>query len=82
MIVDRKNENANAVNFYFDNGAWVLVDVGEGCYEYQADADDEESYLSGCLEFSDRTLVGYDGCFELPCEVVEAVMDMGYKIDL
>jgi hypothetical protein len=71
--------------FTFDNGAWVNVDCsaepcGNGYWEYQSDADDEETYSSGSLFFQNKELVDYDGCFVIPREVVMAVMELGFSI--
>lgn len=72
------------VNFKFDNGAWVSIDT-RGSYEYQEDEDDEETYIEGSLEFEriegKLTLIDYDGCYELPEEVILACKELGMKID-
>ena len=86
-IVERSHdkESDDIMEYKFSNGAWVKIDLSDSdncCYEYQSDEDDEETYMSGCLEFENKVLVGYDGCFELPKEVVEAVRDLGHKIDI
>lgn len=71
--------------FTFDNGAWVNVDCpaggyGNGSWEYQSDADDEETYSEGSLIFENYELVDYDGCLEIPREVVMAVMELRFSI--
>lgn len=77
-------ETDDIVNFKFDNGAWASIDT-RGSYEYQEDEDDEETYIEGSLEFEridgKLTLTDFDGCFELPEEVVAAVQDLGYAVD-
>lgn len=70
--------------FTFDNGAWVNVDCpaggyGNGSWEYQSDADDEETYSEGSLIFENKELVDYDGCLVIPREVVMAVMELGFS---
>lgn len=86
-IIERKNDE-----FKFDNGAWVKVSIdgeygvninGEyGSWEYQSDEDDEETYSEGGLWFEDKWLADYDGCYELPEEVIMALHELGYKEDL
>lgn len=86
MKIIEKKQNEESVEVRFDNGTWVKVcdgsGTGIGSWEYQTDEDDEETYSEGFLEFEGRTLTGYDGCFELPKEVIVAVAEFGYKIDL
>ena len=82
MEIVKRHDNQGSHEFWFDNGAWVSVDLeGEG-YEFQSDPDDEETYLEGCLELDEgkTALEGYDGCYELPREVVVACSDLGLKI--
>jgi len=85
--IQNKTTKETATEFNFDNGAWVKVDTFDedvnengADYEYMVD-DDEETYISGCLEFDSNVLIGFDGCYELPQEVVTAVADLGYQID-
>lgn len=82
-IIKRKHDSRtdDIINYWFDNGAWCSVDMEGSSYEYQEDEDDEETYISGSLEFENKVLIGYDGCYELPIEVIEAVKDLGHKID-
>lgn len=79
-IIERKNDE-----FKFDNGAWVKISIYDsesGSWEYQSDVDDEQTYSEGGLWFEDKWLVDYDGCYELPEEVLMALHDLGYKEDL
>lgn len=86
-IIERKNER-NDCEFKFDNGAWVKISIDDsesGSWEYQSDEEDEETYSEGGLWFlldEGKWLVDYDGCYELPEEVVIAIKDLGYKVDL
>ena len=41
----------------------------------------ERPISADVLEFDDKVLVGYDGCYELPDEVIEAVKDLGHEIE-
>ena len=70
MQLSSRNIEDNCHNFYFNNGTW----------EYQ-DGDDEETYISGCFILDGKTVIDYDGCYELPKEVVLALA-MEYDIDL
>lgn len=86
MKIIEKKKDKGTLEVRFNNGTWVKVydgsGTGIGSWEYQYDEDDEETYSEGCLEFTDRTLDGYDGCFELPKEVIMAVSELGFDIDL
>jgi len=70
--------------FKFDNGAWASVCIfpedGDGSWEYQRDEDDEETYLEGSL-WLDGKVVDYDGCYDLPTEVVLAIKECGYNVN-
>ena len=87
-IIERNNERkreATNDEFKFDNGAWVRIYIGEnerGSWEYQSDEEDEETYSEGGLWFEDKWLADYDGCYGLPEEVIMAIKELGYKIDL
>ena len=43
--------------------------------------DDEETYMSGSFTVEGKTVIDYDGCYELPAEVVMALATE-YDIDL
>lgn len=81
--ITKKVDNLGDHEFWFDNESWVRINENEECYEYQSDLNDGETYLEGCLEFDDdkTTLEGYDGCYELPEEVILACKELGLKID-
>ena len=79
-IIERKNDE-----FKFDNGAWVRIIIEnrhDGSFEYQLDEDDEDTYSAGGLWFDGDVLEDYDGCYELPEEVIMALHELGYKEDL
>lgn len=80
--ITKKADNLGDHEFWFDNGSWVRINENEECYECQSDPNDEETYFEGCLEFDDdkTTLEGYDGCYELPEEVILACKELGLKI--
>lgn len=83
-ITEKKVRNERSTEFKFDNGAWACVyidtDDGEGSWEYQSDDNDEETYSDGGLWFDGKELVDYDGCYELPEEVMLAIKERGYNI--
>lgn len=81
MKITSVNKEGNLHNVYFDNGVWVGLNFKDESWEYE-DENDEESYCSGWLGLDGNTLIDYDGCFELPGEVIEAVEYFEYKIDL
>lgn len=82
----KKEKNGKNNEFFFEDGAWVNVNLSGEFYEYQKNPQDGDSYIEGELELIDENstpvLVGYDGCFELPEEVIEGCRDLGVKIDL
>lgn len=67
--------------FWFDNESWCSIDEENESYEFQDNPRDGETYFEGSLEFDEQMLVGYDGCYELPQEVIMAVKELGYSID-
>lgn len=75
----------DTTEFKFENGAWVSIynggDTDEGSWEYQEDEDDEETYMEGGIWFDGKQIDDYDGCFELPEEVVAALNELGYSLD-
>ncbi|SDO12998.1 hypothetical protein SAMN04487900_11074 [Prevotella communis] len=83
MEIVEKNVKDGAREYKFDNGAWVKLDIdGEyGSWEYQEDEDDEETYMEGGIWFDGKQIEDYDGCFELPEEVVAALNELGYSLD-
>ena len=42
----------------------------------------EDFYAEGVLEFDGKRLTGYDGVFELPDEIVNKIVELGYIDDL
>ena len=83
MKIEEKKIKDGAREYKFDNGAWVKLDIdGEyGSWEYQEDEDDEETYMEGGIWFDGKQVEDYDGCFELPEEVVAALNELGYSLD-
>lgn len=80
--ITKKVDNLGDHEFWFDNESWVRINENEECYEYQSDLNDGETYFEGCLEFDDdkTTLEGFDGCYELPEEVIMACRELGLQI--
>ena len=80
--ITKKVDNLGDHEFWFDNESWVRINENEECYEYQSDPNDEETYFEGYLEFDEdkTTLEGYDGCYELPEEVIMACKELGLQI--
>lgn len=83
-ITEKKVRNERSTEFKFDNGAWACIyagyEDGEGSWEYQSDEDDEETYSEGGLWFEGKELVDYDGCYELPEEVILAIKELEYEL--
>ena len=67
------------------SGEWVKIHTQAESWEYQRDPEDEETYMEGCLETDDErpfTITGYDGCYELPYAVRDALKRLGYALEL
>nr|DAI24200.1 MAG TPA: hypothetical protein [Caudoviricetes sp.] len=64
--------------FKFDNRAWVSIDPYN--WEYKSDEDDVKTYIHGNLWFKENHRVAYEGCSELPKEVVMALKHIGYDL--
>lgn len=67
----------------YPNKEWVKIDPEEQLWEYQEDPDDEETYCSGCFLTDDldgNKVIDYDGCFELPRRVKQALSECGYDL--
>lgn len=85
-ITSKKQVSERSTEFKFDNGAWACLytdyETEDGSWEYQSDEDedDDEKYSEGGLWFKGKSLVDYDGCYELPEEVAIALMDLGYDV--
>lgn len=80
-ITERRENNV----FLFDNGAMVCIgneNCHIGLWDYRSDAEDEEPSFSGSLWFDGDVLEEYDGCYELPEEVVIALKELGYKVEV
>lgn len=81
MKITSRNIEDGIHNSYFDNGAWVGITPSEGTWEYQLD-DDEDSYISGGFILEGNTVIDYDGCYELPVEVILALGEESYDLDI
>lgn len=84
VILSRNRESQSGKyvdNFYFDSGVWVGIRKSEGLWEYQ-EGDDDETYMSGGYVVDGNSVIDYDGCFELPREVENALRELGYMIEL
>ena len=82
-VIDSKKGQEHGMtkyDVYFDTYEWVCVWTDSEEWEYQ-EADDSDTYLSGCYEREGKTIVDYDGCFELPEAVKRAFRHIGYKLD-
>ena len=80
MQLSSRNIEDNCHNAYFDNGAWVGITPEDEIWEYQMQ-DDEDTYMSGSFTVEDNTVIDYDGCYELPAEVIMALAEE-YDIDI
>lgn len=75
----------NDISGKMSDGSWVSIDTVCHSWEWQADADDDDTYISGNYEIDDvcnDCVVGYDGCYELPDGVKAALKAIGYTLDL
>ena len=79
-IVSRNVEDG-IHNFYFEDEEWVGITPSSHSWEYQ-EGDDDDSYISGNYVTDGNTVIDYDGSFELPTQVILALSEFGYDIDL
>lgn len=61
---------------------WASVSEDFDVFEYMADENDGETYISGCLMIDDDTLFDYDGCFALPELVLSILREQGIDLSL
>jgi hypothetical protein len=57
-----------------EHGGWFEI--------YDEESGGEEWYAEGCIDFDGMTVVGYDGCFDLPKVVCDKLEELGYTLDL
>jgi len=81
MSITSRNIEGAIHNTYFDNDVWVGITPSEQTWEYQK-GDDEDTYTSGGYVLDGCTVIDYDGCFELPKEVMLALREESYDLDL
>lgn len=58
---------------------WYQIDTINQCWEYQP-TDDEESYMSGNFYLEGKTVIDYDGCFDLPQTIKDGLVKLGYDL--
>lgn len=60
----------------------VCVENGRGWFElYDEETSGEDFYAEGCLIFSGKELIDYDGIFDLPSEILDKLEERGYNVD-
>ena len=67
------------------DGSWCDIDTDNGMWEYQSDANDDDTYMSGNFfteDDDDSVVYDYDGCYELPKGVKAALLECGYRLDI
>ena len=75
----------DSVTGCLSDGAWCAIDTDEQTWEYQSDATDDDTYISGSYgtdEDDEKTVTDYDGAYLLPSGVKAALKTLGYKLDL
>ena len=68
--------------FIFENNVEVTIDTSNFLWEY-CPLDEQEDYMSGSYKLDDETemkVIDYDGVYELPQEVVDAMVFCGYDV--
>lgn len=66
-------------------GEWLSIDTTDNTWEYQRDANDDDTYISGGYETDDErpmTIIDYDGAYDLPRAVKDALRRLGYFLDI
>lgn len=75
-----KHQRSGGVDIiYFDTDERVDIRRSEGDWEYQR-GDDNDSYMSGDFWVDSGAVIDYDGCFELP-EAVRQALALFYDLD-
>lgn len=59
---------------------WYQIDTVNCTWEIQYDDDDDESYYSGNFYLEDKSVVDYDGCYDLPKIIIDGLARLGYDI--
>jgi hypothetical protein len=78
ITITKREDSLSDHQFWFSNGIWVSINEKGSYYEWENECNND--YIDGELEIEDNCLEGYDGCFELPQEVILACKDLGMKI--
>lgn len=73
LIYDITREKAK---YIFENGSEVVLFLQEEIWEYSRDQDDD--YISGTYVVENNAIIDWDGCFELPEEVMLAFIHYGF----
>lgn len=78
------NDLDNAVVYKFENEIQVTIYYKDLNWEWYQDTLDNTDYCSGSydLNWNGEKVIGYDGVYELPEEVCDALVEYGYKLDL
>ena len=74
-ILSEKVSFENA-EYIFDNGAEVVLFLHLGSWEYSRDQDG--GYICGTYEVENNAIIDWDGCFNLPEEVMQAFKQFGF----
>lgn len=48
---------------------------------FESNSDDEYDYVEGGLWFENDELVDFDGTYSLPIEVIDAIIELGFRVD-
>jgi len=60
----------------------INIDGDEGNFElYDVESGGEEWYAEGCLELDGKSVVGFDGVFDLPNVIKDKLIEKGYNLD-
>lgn len=65
---------------------WVNIEKTDKCilsWEYMSDENDEDTYESGNLytdDDDDKTIIDYDGCYNLPYAIYHELKNNGYDV--
>lgn len=75
---------SRSYDYYKKEGsAWTVAICNDGSgnsyFEHTSGDSNSNSECSGILEFESKTLVDYDGVYELPKTVCQVLHSLGYK---
>jgi len=76
LIILAEKVTFDKAEYFFNNGTKVVLYLEEGSWECVRDVND--SSLWGVYKVENNTIIYWDGCYELPEEVIFAFKKFGF----